>query len=93
MVQGERNRSPPQTIDQRDPDRDYARFREETVREQQSVEALQKQQKEINLNPTGPAMTMDARSLAIADSSSSGDGGGDGGGQRLKVKFLDCCDV
>ncbi len=68
-------------IDQRDPDRDYARFRTETIKEQQSLEEFQKQQEAINQNPTGPVMTMGARSLAMADAPSDGDGGGgDGGG-------------
>lgn len=70
-------------IDQRDPDRDYARFRMETIKEQQSLEEFHKQQEAINQNPTGPVMTMGARSLAMADGpgdSGSDGGGGDGGG-------------
>ena len=70
-----------QSIDVRDPDREYARFREETINEQLSLEEFQKKQEEINQNPPGPVMTMGARalSLAMTDSSSSGDaGGGDG---------------
>lgn len=70
----------PASIDARDPDRDYARFREETIKEQQSLEAFQKTQEAINQNPTGPTMTMGARSLAMADASSDGDGGGGGDG-------------
>ena len=72
-----------QAIGQRDPDRDYARFRTETIKEQQSLEEFQKQQEAINQNPTGPVMTMGARSLAMADGpgdSGSDGGGGDGGG-------------
>ena len=68
-----------QTIDQRDPDRDYARFREETIKERQSLAEFQKQQEEINRNPTGPVMTMSARTLQQAQGPSD-DGGSDGGG-------------
>jgi Uncharacterized alpha/beta hydrolase domain (DUF2235) len=67
-----------QTIDQRDPDRDYARFREETIKEEQALAQWKKEQEDINMNPTGPVMTMGPRSLAMADAPS--DGGGDGGG-------------
>jgi hypothetical protein len=62
---------------------DYACFREDTIKEQQSLEEFQKQQEVINQNPTGPVMTMGARSLAMADGpgdSGSDGGGGDGGG-------------
>lgn len=73
-----------QTLDNRDPDRDYARFREATMQEQQSFAEFQKQQEAINQNPTGPTMTMGARTLspAMADDGPSGSdgGGGDGGG-------------
>ena len=68
-----------QAIDQRDPDRDYSRFREETIKEQLALQEFQKKQEEINQNPPGPVMTMGARSLAMADDSSSGDGGGGDG--------------
>lgn len=69
-----------QTIDQRDPDRDYARFREETIKEQKSLEAFQEQQQEINKNKDGPVMRIGPRSLDsdANDSSSSDGGGGDG---------------
>ncbi len=68
-----------QTLDQRDPDRDYARFREETIKEEKSLAEFQKQQEEINRNPTGPVMTMGARTLQPAGGPSD-DGGNDGGG-------------
>jgi hypothetical protein len=69
-----------QAIDQRHPDRDYARFREETIKEEQALAQWKKDQEDINMNPTGPVMTMGARTLAMADASSDGGGGGDGGG-------------
>lgn len=69
-----------QAVDQRDPDRDYARFREETIKEQKSLEAFQKQQEEINKNQDGPLMRIGPRSLnSDANDSSSGDGGGGDG--------------
>lgn len=68
-----------QAINQRDLDSDYVSFRENTIKEQQSLAGFQKQQEEINRNPTGPVMTMTTRTLQQAQGPSD-DGGSDGGG-------------
>jgi hypothetical protein len=68
-----------QTIDQRDPDRDYTRFREETIKEEKSLAEFYKQQEEINKNQDGPVMRIGPRSLSSDTNSSDGGDGGGGG--------------